>query len=202
MQQTLVPNSPIVMGPVHVPMITSLDMTWDFHLWSSSQKPIIASHNRRRFTETLDLLPRAFPCLHWLYIAFTGNLVEVTNQRINSYPTVDEVEKIMLQPLLQATKSMSQAKHIRFALPSSMVLAIRTAAERCKKDKNGAIKPEYADWFEKRTAKYNKFRWCGFYEWYPFGVDESQEGHAGEGFWVAMGPEPISTTIGYADVSW
>ena len=54
-----------------------------------------------------------------------------------------------------------------------------------KKDDNGMIDEQY---LEERRAKYKIFGSWSVEEWYPFGVDEREQGRAGGEFWVAYGP--------------
>jgi hypothetical protein len=161
-------------------------MTWDFKLWSSSDKPIVITHNRIRLQETLDLLPKAFPNLGWLQVILAKNVLSDIHMDPFRNANLAEIEKILLQPLLKASKSISKGKYISFALPSKMFYAVRQAAQRGKKDNNGMIDERY---LEERRAKYKKFGIWSVEEWYPFGVDEREQGRAGGGFWVACGPE-------------
>jgi hypothetical protein len=185
-RQTLVPNSPIVIDPFHLPTVTSLEMAWEFKLWSSSDKPISITRNRLRLQETLHLLPNAFPSLRWLHVIFASNALGDIRMDPFQDTNVAEVEEVLLQPLLQAIKFLSKAKYISFALPSNMFFAVRQAAQRSKRDSDGTLDEEY---LKDRQAKYKKFGIWGVEEWYPFGVDEGKQGRAGEGYWVACGPE-------------
>ncbi|KAK4448994.1 hypothetical protein QBC34DRAFT_406501 [Podospora aff. communis PSN243] len=185
-RQTLVPNAPIVIDPIQLPRVTSLEMAWGFKLWSRSDKPITVTHNRLRFQQTLQLLPKAFPNLRWLQVVFAkGALGDVRMEPMGmGYTNPDGAERVLLQPLLQAIRSLSKAKHISFALPSNMLFAVRVAARWNKRGRNGGIGGHLKD----RQEIHKKFGLWDVEEWYPFGVDEDQQDRAGEGFWISFGP--------------
>ncbi|KAK0613262.1 hypothetical protein B0T14DRAFT_525928 [Immersiella caudata] len=191
-RQTLIPKSPIVIDPVHLPTITSLEMTWDFQLWSPSGKPIIATHNRLRLQESLDLLTQAFPNLRWLHVIFTENLLKGIHINMSSDNNVDEVDNVLLQPLLRATKAMPNTKHISFALPMNMFFAVRTTVGKRIMDENGVVDTRQA---EARLLEYKTHGLRGLDQWYPFEVDERDQGRAGEGFWITCGTDASETGI-------
>lgn len=117
-----------MIDPFHLPTITSLETTWDFKLWSPADKPIIATHNRLKLQESLDLLPKAFPNLRWLHVIFTHNVRPLQIRTASNAPkssillkshvlrtfglASDDLNQV-LQVLLRPTRRQLLADHRR-----------------------------------------------------------------------------------------
>jgi hypothetical protein len=187
LRQAAVLNSPVVMNPSRLPMITRLELKWDFNLWNPYRE--FTDHDERgKLREALHLLPKAFPNLQWLHVVLSGELCPW----IGAYLAIDanfaEWEGFLLKPLLRASQGLKKAKHISFALQVGVFLAVREAAQRSRRGRDGKIDRRF---LERQLAQDSKFGIWGTEEWYPFGVDEAGQGHAGEGYWVACAPDRL-----------
>lgn len=85
-----------------VGLATSLEIKWRFDLFSDSADRVCTEH-RRRFTQSLELLPQASPGLSRLTLAFEDRLYY---KRLRPSDNMAEVESILLKPLLSAATSL------------------------------------------------------------------------------------------------
>lgn len=89
------------MGP-GIGLTTSLEVKWRFDLFSDSADRVCTEH-RRRFIQSLELLPQAFPGLSRLTLAFEDRLYY---KRLRPSDNMADVESILLKPLLSAATSL------------------------------------------------------------------------------------------------
>ncbi|KAF0323698.1 hypothetical protein GQ607_009144 [Colletotrichum asianum] len=94
-------DSPQVMGP-GIGLATSLEIKWRFDLFSDSTDCVCTEH-RRRLTQSLELLPQAFPGLSRLTLAFEDRLYYM---RLRPSENMAEVESVLLKPLLSAATKL------------------------------------------------------------------------------------------------
>jgi len=173
------------MNPSRLPIITRLELRWGFNSWNPSRES--ADHDEYvNLHESLHLLPKAFPNLQWLHVILSGA------PRVGPYLAIDpdfaEWEEFLLKPLLRASQALKKAKYICFALQDGVFLAVRAAAQRGRRGRDGKIDRRF---LERQLAPDSKFGIWGTEEWYPFGVEEAAQGRAGEGYWVACTPRHL-----------
>jgi len=116
------PDSDRLLGPgLH--WITSLTLKWTFALFSRSNSTEEKAE-RCRFGECIQLLPRTFPFLRKLYLAF-GDGLYIRDASPQS--CASEIDEALLQPLCSLTDN-SEINDCTVALPSNVFDAIRARA--------------------------------------------------------------------------
>ncbi|KAK1856917.1 hypothetical protein CCHR01_00479 [Colletotrichum chrysophilum] len=106
-------DSPRVMGP-GIGLVTSLEIKWRFDLFSDSIDRVCTEY-RRRFTQSLQLLPQAFPGLSRLTLAFEDRLYYKRLRPSDNMAEVDAYYSSLSCQLRQA--SSLKASMSKFRIP-------------------------------------------------------------------------------------
>ncbi|KAK3290988.1 uncharacterized protein B0H64DRAFT_50422 [Chaetomium fimeti] len=170
LQQGIVPDAPRLTGSA-MQLVRSLQMRSPLVLRSASNEERSPREikNHTVVLEELRLLPRAFPNLRRLeWIPARGVYTRAERMGLQA---VEEIEDLLLRPLLTASAMMPALRELVVPLPFNLFV-LATALERYRP------KPKV----DFQGQKLGSIRM-----WYPFTVRPGTPGPDGGGFWLVFG---------------
>lgn len=167
LRQYTVPDAPILAG-LDMHRITSLIMRCDLTLFGSI-RDTDEVEQRARFAEYLDLIPRAFPKLTHLQLNLGP---ETYRGRVAPWDGLDEIEDVLLKPLLEMSNKIKGLRDFTALLP--LCLSSLFIFEKAWEESLLAVAAETNPVFIEKV-------------WYPFTAKVEGCEQPGTGYWIGEG---------------